>query len=152
MPVLPDEVEAVAAVLDAVQASYRDKIAGGIGVLEAHPESWGFVGAHINDVLRQLRVAKASTAARSPRFLECGSGFGFVAALARELGFTVTGVEIEPTYIEVSRRLFPSVRVEEADLRTFDRFSELRRRNGVGVTPARQTGQSPLFEPRRWRP
>ena len=35
-----------------------------------------------------------------------------------------TGVEVEPSYVETSRRLFPSVRVEEADLLTFERFGE----------------------------
>ena len=119
-----DEVAAIAAVLDSIQDSYRDRIAGGVATLEGRPESWGFVGARTTTVLEQLRLARRATPARSPRFLECGSGFGFVAALARELGFTVTGVEVEPSYVETSRRLFPSVRVEETDLLTFDRFGE----------------------------
>ena len=119
-----DEIDAVGAVLDAIQDSFRDRIAGGVSTLEGRPESWGFVGARTTRVLEQLRVARRATPARSPRFLECGSGFGFVAALARELGFSVTGIEIEPSYVEMSRRLFPSVRVEEVDLLTFDRFGD----------------------------
>lgn len=121
---MSEEVLAVAAVLDAIQDSYRDRIAGGVATLDGRPESWGFVGARMADVLAQLRVARRATPARSPRFLECGSGFGFVAALARELGFTVTGVGVEASYVETSRRLFPSVRVEEADLLAFDRFGQ----------------------------
>jgi SAM-dependent methyltransferase len=119
-----DDVAAIAAVLDAIQDSFRDRVVGGLSTLEGRPESWGFVGARTAGVLDQLRVAWSRTPARSPRFLECGSGFGFVAALAREVGFSVTAIEIEPSYIEISRRLFPSVRVEEADLTTFDRFGD----------------------------
>jgi SAM-dependent methyltransferase len=116
------DVTALATVLDAVQSSLRDWIAGGVGSLEGRPESWGFVSMPVAAVLEQLRVAERATPARSPTFLECGSGFGFVGALAREVGFDVTCVEIEPRYVELSRRLFPSVRVEEADLLAFDRF------------------------------
>jgi len=121
---LGEELEAVAAVLDAVQAAYRDRVAGGIRRLPGRPESWGFVGARTTDVLTQLRIARRAAKARSPRFLECGSGFGFVTALARELGFTVTGIEIVPAWIQTSRQLFPSVPIEQADLLTFDRFGE----------------------------
>jgi SAM-dependent methyltransferase len=119
-----DEATAVAAVLDAIQDSFRDRVAGGVATLPGRPESWGFVGARTADVLEKLQIARRATPARSPRLLECGSGFGFVAALARELGFTVTGVEIDPSYVEMSRRLFPSVRVEEADLCAFDRYGD----------------------------
>lgn len=117
-----DDAEAIAAVLDCVQDSLRDWLIGGIAVLKDHPESWGFCGARTTDVLAQLRVALRATPAKSPRLLECGSGYGFVAALARALGFTVTGLELEPSYIEMSRRLFPSVLVEQADLLAFDRY------------------------------
>ncbi|HWW02383.1 MAG TPA: class I SAM-dependent methyltransferase [Candidatus Acidoferrum sp.] len=119
---MSDDVAAVAEVLDCVQDSLRNWLIGGIATLKGRPESWGFCGARITNALDQLRVALSATPARSPRLLECGSGFGFIAALARELGFTVTGIEIEPGYIETSRRLFPSVRIEEADLLTFDRY------------------------------
>jgi SAM-dependent methyltransferase len=119
-----DAVAAMAAVLDAIQTSFRDRMASGISTLTGRPESWGFVPAPTAYVVDQLRVAWSRTPARSPRFLECGSGFGFVAALAREVGFSVTGIEIEPSYVEISRGLFPSVRVEEADLTTFDRFGD----------------------------
>jgi SAM-dependent methyltransferase len=121
---MTDGEAAMAAVLDAIQDSLRDRIAGGIGPLEGRPESWGFVGGHTAEVVEQLLLARRSTSARRPRFLECGSGFGFVAALAKELGFAVTGVEVEPSYVELSRRIFPAVPVEEADLRTYDRFAE----------------------------
>lgn len=119
-----DNLEAVAALLDSIQDSLRDRIAGGIGRLEDRPESWGFVGMPMLQALAMLRLARDTTPAPSPRFLECGSGFGFVAALARELGFAATGIEIVPEYIEVSRRLFPSVHVEAADLLTFDRVGD----------------------------
>jgi SAM-dependent methyltransferase len=119
-----DDAAAIAEILDCVQDSLRDWIVGGIVTLKGRPESWGFSGARTTNALAQLRVALGTTPAKSPRFLECGSGFGFIAALARELGFTVTGLEIEPRYIEMSRRLFPSVRIEEGDLLTFDRYGE----------------------------
>lgn len=121
---MKSDVDAFAALLDDIQASLRDRIAGGIGVLENRPESWGFVGMPARQALALLQVARDATPARSPRFLECGSGFGFVAALARELGFTVTGVEVVPKYVEMSRLFFPAVRVEEADLLAFDRFGD----------------------------
>jgi len=121
---MSDETAAVAAVLDAIQDSYCHRIVGGIGTLEGRPESWGFVGARTTVVLEQLGLARRAARSSRPRLLECGSGFGFIAALARELGFDVTGVEVEPSYVEHSRRLFPSVRVEQADLSTFERFGE----------------------------
>lgn len=121
---MQNDIEALAAVLDRIQDSLRDRVAGGIGRLENRPESWGFVGMPTLQAVALLRVALGATSAKSPKFLECGSGFGFVAALARELGFTVTGVEVVAKYIEHSRQFFPAVRVEEADLLTFDRFGD----------------------------
>jgi SAM-dependent methyltransferase len=116
---MKDDTEALAAILDSVQDSLRDWIMGGIGRLKARPESWGFSAARVSTALEHLRLARQATPAKRPRFLECGSGFGFIAALARELGFTVTGLEIERRSIKMSRRLFPSVRIEETDLLSF---------------------------------
>ena len=123
-PALNDDAAVLAEVLDCVQDSLRNWVVGGIAPLKDRPESWGFTGARAANALGQLRLARQATTAKSPRLLECGSGFGFIGALARELGFTVAGIEIEPSYIEMSRRLFPSVPVEEADLLTFERYGE----------------------------
>jgi SAM-dependent methyltransferase len=121
-----DEARALSAVLDSIQDGFRDRFPFSLGLttLPGRSESWAFVAAPTTDVLSRLQLARAATRARSPRFLDCGSGFGFVAALARELGFAVTGVEVEPSYVEISRRLFPSVPVVEGDLLAFDRFGE----------------------------
>jgi SAM-dependent methyltransferase len=119
-----DELGALEAVLDRVQDALTERLVGGIMTLDGRPESWGFVGARTRHVLDQLQLALRSTAAARPTFLECGSGFGFVAALARELGFRVTGVEVTPGYVAISRGLFPSVPIEEADLMTSDRFGD----------------------------
>jgi SAM-dependent methyltransferase len=119
-----DELAALVAVLDCVQDALTERLVGGIGTLEGRPESWGFVGARTRHVLEQLQLALRCTSAKRPTFLECGSGFGFVAALARELGFCVTGIEVTPGYVAISRGLFPSVQIEEADLLTFDRFGD----------------------------
>jgi hypothetical protein len=115
---------ALAAVLDCVQDWLRDRGDGGVATLEGRPESWGFVNAGAAFALEQLRRAYAATPRRSPRLLECGSGYGFVGALAREVGFTVTCIEVVRRYADVSRRIFPSVRVVEADLLTFDGFED----------------------------
>ncbi len=121
---MTQDAEPFAALLDSIQASLRDWVGGGIGTLEGRPECWGFVGMPALPTLALLRLARNATPAKSPSFLECGSGFGFVAALAKELGFNVTGIEIVPKYIELSRRFFPSVRVEEGDLLAFDRWAD----------------------------
>ena len=121
---MPTDAEIVTEVLDRFQASLRDRVAGGIGRLQDRPESWSFVGSPVGEVLELLRVARSATPAMSPRFLECGSGFGVVAALAQGFGFKVTGIEVVPEYIELSRQFFQSVRVEQADLLTFDRYGE----------------------------
>ena len=122
----PDDAQVVSAVLDSIQDALRDRFwfSRGVAPLPDRPESWAYVGAHTSRALAQLRLARGATSARSPRLLECGSGLGVLAALAREMGFAVTGVEIDPSYVEMSRRLFPSVSVVEADLLTFDRFAE----------------------------
>src|SRR5947209_5200936 len=99
---MTNDAESLAALLDGIQASLRDWLAGGIGRLENRTESWGFEGMPAMRALTLLRIARNATPAKSPRFLECGSGFGFVAALAREVGFTVTGIEVVPKYIEIS--------------------------------------------------
>jgi 2-polyprenyl-3-methyl-5-hydroxy-6-metoxy-1,4-benzoquinol methylase len=118
------DADALANLIDCLQDGLRDWLSGGIRRQEGRQESWAFVGARIAKVLAQLHTAKSATGAASPTFLECGSGVGIVASLAKSLGFTVTALEIVPKYIELSRRFFPSVTVEEADLRTFDRFGE----------------------------
>ncbi len=99
-------------------------LAEGVGTLEGRPESYGFCSRRAER--RRARAAPprpARHARPAPRgSSSAGRGSGLVGALAREVGFTVTGVEVVPAYIEHSRRMFPAVRVEEADLTTFDRF------------------------------
>lgn len=122
--VVSSEVLALANLLDSIQASLRDRIGGGIGRLPGRPESWGFAGTPTLDAVKMLTEARKACQGNWPKLLECGAGFGFTAALAKELGFDVTGIEIMPAYVEVSRQFFPSVRMFLEDLLTFDRFGE----------------------------
>jgi SAM-dependent methyltransferase len=121
---LNHDAEILATQIDGIAHSLGTWIAGGIGHLKNRPESWGFAGNPTLQTLTMLHVALEGTSAKSPALLECGSGFGFVAALARELGFSVTGIEVVPEYIELSRRLFPAVRIVEDDLLTWDHFGD----------------------------
>lgn len=121
-PVLADDPQVLASLLDIVQIGFREQFAPGTRRLPGRPESWGFIPAETAVVLAQLRLARRASPARRPRFLDCGSGFGFVAGLAHQLDFVVTGVEIEPSYIEVSRRVFSFVPVVEADLLSYDDY------------------------------
>jgi len=117
-------LQAFARIIDQVQLALRTKVAGGIGPLSDRPQSWGFVSWDTAEVMRELRLARSATQARRPTFLECGSGLGFVGAMAAELGFKVTGIEISPAYIDVSRTLFPTLAIEQADLETFEGYDK----------------------------
>jgi hypothetical protein len=71
-------------------------------------------------VLPQLTAARQLLGElRSPKFLDCGSGLSFIAALAHGLGFAAEGIEICPRYFALARELFPHVPVHEGDLLAF---------------------------------
>lgn len=114
-------LDALGSVLDRVQDHFRDSEGDGLDALKGRPESWSFVHWRTRDVIDQLQLARSQfTELQTPRFLECGAGFGFVADLARELGFGVTGLEVDPRYVTWARRLFPLTRVIEQDLLTYE--------------------------------
>jgi 2-polyprenyl-3-methyl-5-hydroxy-6-metoxy-1,4-benzoquinol methylase len=116
-----EAIAALTSVLDRIQEHYREEKSDGLAPLAGRPASWGFVHWSTKDVLEQLQLARAQfTGLRSPTLLECGAGFGFVATLARELGFAVTGLEIDPRYLEGAAKLFPLTRVVEQDLLTYE--------------------------------
>jgi SAM-dependent methyltransferase len=104
-------------------AQLEDRI---IAPLAEDPACWGFVAMPVSDALEQLVAARnLLPGARSPKFLDCGSGLGFVAALAHGLGFSAEGIEICPRYLAVARQLFPQVTTHEGnvlDFAGYDRF------------------------------
>ncbi len=120
-PLSDAALDALASVLDRVQDHFRDVEGDGVDALRGRPESWSFVHWRTRDVIDQLQLARSQfPEGKTPTFLECGAGFGFVSDLARELGFKVTGLEIDPRYLAWARRLFPLTRVIEKDLLTYE--------------------------------
>lgn len=116
-----EAITALASVLDRIQEHFREEKSDGLAPLAGRPESWGFVHWSTKDVLEQLQLARSQLTGRGrPKLLECGAGFGFVATLARELGFAVTGLEIDPRYLEGAAKLFPLTPVLEQDLLTYE--------------------------------
>jgi SAM-dependent methyltransferase len=111
----------LAAMLDGVQDYFTNELVGGIGPLADKPESYAFVGRRIEDALAQLAKGRALFPERStPRFLDCGSGLGFIATLAKGLGFAATGLEWSEQYVTLARKLFPSTKTVQGDVLEFE--------------------------------
>ncbi len=65
----------------------------------------GFVPSDFIEVYRALRTITERHLTVGTSFCEWGSGFGVVASLAAMLDYTVCGIEIEGTLVELSRQL-----------------------------------------------
>ena len=120
--------QAVLQVLERLHSHFFYELLGGIvAPLAENPDCWGYVAMDFTKALDQLTAARALVPpeVRRPRFLECGSGFGFISALAHGLGFVAEGIEICPRYSEVSRKLFPQVEIHDGsvlDFAGYERF------------------------------
>jgi SAM-dependent methyltransferase len=91
-----------------------------IAPLAENSACWGYVAMPVSAVLPQLMAARdLLPEVRRPKFLDCGSGLGFVAALAHGLGFAAEGIEICPRYSALARELFPHIPVHEGDVLEF---------------------------------
>lgn len=66
---------------------------------------------------------------RHPRFLDVGCGVAFIPALADSIGFSATGLELDPWLVGKSNELLPNLPVINADARrtmkTLHSLSEL---------------------------
>lgn len=113
--------EALLDVLDRLHAHFFDEVEGRvIAPLAENPACWGYVGMDLTKALSQLTVARdLLPGVRRPKFLDCGSGLGFVPALAHGLGFAAEGVEICPRYAAVARQLFPHIETHDGDVLDF---------------------------------
>jgi SAM-dependent methyltransferase len=111
--------------LDQVQRYFTSSLAGGITKLKDKPEAWAFVGMPALDAIAQLRQARSCLPpAPTPTFLDCGSGLGFVAALARELGFRASGVEWSEEYVAIAQQMFSWVTTVQGDVLEFANYAD----------------------------
>jgi hypothetical protein len=111
--------------LDQVQAYFTNSLAGGVAHLQDKPEAWAFVGMPALTAIEQLRQARGHfPTGRSPTFLDCGSGLGFIAALAREMGFRASGVEWSEEYVAIAQRLFSWVTTLRGDVLEFADYAD----------------------------
>ena len=116
---------AVLRVLERLHSHFFHEIEGGVvAPLAEDPDCWGYAAMDFSKVLELLTVARdlVPPEVRRPRFLECGSGFGFISALAQGLGFSAEGIEICPRYAAVSRKLFPYVDVHDGNVLDFEGY------------------------------
>ena len=111
--------------LDQVQRYFTNSLEGGVAKLKDKPEAWAFCGMPALDAMDQLRRARSYLpAARTPTFLDCGSGLGFVAALARELGFRASGVEWSEEYVAIAQQMFSWVTTVQGDVLEFANYAD----------------------------
>jgi hypothetical protein len=64
-----------------------------------------FVPSDFSAVFRALEAIESHQLAAGRRFIEWGSGVGVVTCLASIVGFDAVGIEIEPSLVELARRL-----------------------------------------------
>lgn len=111
--------------LDQVQTYFTNSLAGGVAHLKDKPEAWAFVGMPALTAIGQLRQARSNfPAGPSPSFLDCGSGLGFIPALARELGFRAAGVEWSEEYVTIAQRMFSGVTTIRGDVLEFAHYAD----------------------------
>lgn len=58
------------------------------------------------------------------RFLDVGCGIGTKMLVAREFGYSVSGIEIYPEYAARARGMLPEAEIIEGDVEGFDRYGE----------------------------
>jgi SAM-dependent methyltransferase len=88
-----------------------------------YDDAWyGWIPLRLDYFYAGMMVAREELGEGGHRFLEVGSGIGTKLCLAHALGWSATGLELHPAYVEVSRRLFPHVEVIEGSAETFEDF------------------------------
>lgn len=58
------------------------------------------------------------------KFLDVGSGVGVICGIAKLHGMHSEGIEINPIYVELSKNLFPSVKIHQMNIENFQNFSD----------------------------
>lgn len=118
-------LSALTDLVDDVQRYFMLELEGGIAAHRGRPESWAFVGMDTAVALEQLEFALGCLGGmRSPLFVDCGAGLGFIGMLARGLGFRPVGIEISPRYVELAGKLLPWAGVAEGDVLEYDAYGE----------------------------
>lgn len=82
---------------------------------------FGYIPLNPIEFLATLRQAEALTEGR--RFLDVGCGIGSKLYLARQLGWQVFGVELNPAYAQIARRLAPGAMIAECDAGGYQDYS-----------------------------
>jgi SAM-dependent methyltransferase len=76
----------------------------------------------IEKVLTHIKRREANF--NSMKFLDIGSGTGFVCGIAASMGLTAEGIEINPALYEISKQLFPEVRFYNIDIKDFNNYED----------------------------
>jgi len=113
------------AMMDEVQSYFMHDLEGGIAAHAEHPEAWAYVGMNVEWALAQLSFVRGCfPATAAPSFIDCGAGLGFVAMLARGLGFRPGGIELCSRYVALAERLFPWAQTFEGNVLTYPHYAD----------------------------
>lgn len=72
--------------------------------------------------LELIRLREGSM--KDKKFIDLGSGLGFICALAAKEGLKVDGIEINPIYIEWSQKFFPEIKIYNMNIWDFNNYQD----------------------------
>jgi len=61
---------------------------------------------------------------RGKKFVDAGSGLGSICEFARQRGFNVEGIELNPVLCDLSKQIFPDIKVHNMNVMDFDKYNE----------------------------
>ena len=110
-----DPFEAIGKVVDRLERAWCPG-----ELVTDHPDLYGYISIPLDTFVPALQVALELTEGR--RFLDVGCGIGTAMAVAGEMGFDCSGLEIRERYLPVAKHLNPNADIEPCDARGYDGF------------------------------
>lgn len=89
---------------------------------ERMPEFYSWQSLSLGAFYSGMEDARRLLGPGRHKFIDVGSGIGTKLYLADSLGFSPYGIELHPSYIEVSKTLFPEYPVDCIDAREFEDY------------------------------
>ena len=97
--------------------------------LEIHNEilgdnSYRFFMLPLEFVSGMLESIKTEVDLKGKRFLDVGSGTGYICGLAEQMGMIAEGIEMNPTLFEISTQMFPEIKFYNMNCNEFEKYGE----------------------------
>lgn len=88
-------------------------------------DSWEYISTSPNHIYETLNTIKELESDISDKkFLDVGSGIGNICCVADLMGFDVEGIEFNPVLFEISKQIYPDIKINNVDIRNFNNYND----------------------------